>query len=837
MRRWRHCALGIAMAAGAIHESPPDARATIIWPSDIAGVERDLQATEVAVRRAAANRLAELPLATVERLLPMVLADADPEVRLLAAAGARLVPATWSPPRIARISDWLRDGDWRLRHAAAELLTRAPDATAIADLVRSLGDSEAAVRGQVVQALLATGHRDAVLPLLGRIDDPDPTVREQILLALSVLGDERAVLPLLGKLQDQRPSVRIGAARALGRLKDARAVAALLLAFGDSDLEVKGAVAGALAELQATQAAEPLIALFRTTHDEALQRAVLLALAQLKSSTAAAAVVQALGSDDAQISELALQALPRASDLLVEGLKQCLAGQPSEREGNACAIALGRVGEARLGSGAGTLLLGALQRGVVTPSVALDVLLQLRVAAALPTALALLEDDDAQLRLQAARLAGHLLDPAHPDGTAIEPLLKALNQPHSSPRLQQSLLMALGRTASPRASAALQPYLNALHRPALRLAAIEACGWVAGEGTTDALLPLLDDADAQVRLAAALALRRIADAASFQSLWQRLTVMPAQDREAVAVALAGSWRRAPAALQLAALNRQISGSRGTLRDALLESVSFMPTERGTALFVGLLEHSDLPTRAKIAEVSAGYGAPASAVLQRVLSESGQQDAQVRANAAWALGSAGQAGVQPLIPLTQDPDHAVAANAVASLARVHPDAAALAATLCAFIDDPRAYVRANALTGLRLRAQRCAQGTERRLLANDRSASVRLAAARLMATLPSNDAKQDAIALARCREQEIAPEVAQVCSAGRSDHFESTETAEATNVFVLPRGGGQPLAQAPFALLTEHGFIRSGWTDRRGAIFERTTVPLRLVVAPQLVTVE
>ncbi|HEX2881852.1 MAG TPA: HEAT repeat domain-containing protein, partial [Polyangiaceae bacterium] len=203
-----------AMLASSVH----DARAAIIWPGEIARVERDLQAADVAQRRAAANRLAELPLATVERLLPLVFADTDPEVRLLGAAGARLVSATWSPPRAARIGEWLRDGDWRLRHAAAELLTRAPDVTAIADLVRSLGDSETVVRGQVVQALLATGHRDAVLPLLGRIDDPDPAVREQILLALSVLGDERAVLPLLGKLQDQRPSVRIGAARALGRL-------------------------------------------------------------------------------------------------------------------------------------------------------------------------------------------------------------------------------------------------------------------------------------------------------------------------------------------------------------------------------------------------------------------------------------------------------------------------------------------------------------------------------------------------------------------------------------------------------------------------------------------
>jgi HEAT repeat protein len=831
MRRVVHCAVLIAMMAGAMGQ----ARAAIIWPGEIARVERDLQAADVAQRRAAANRLAELPLTTVERLLPIVFADSDPEVRLLAAAGARSMAATWSPPRTARVSDWLRDGDWRLRHAAAELLTRAPDTAAIADLVRSLGDSEPVVRGQVVRALLATGQRDTVLPLLGRIDDPDAPVREQILLALSILGDERAVLPLLGKLQDQRPSVRSGAARALGRLKDARAVAGLLLALSDSDVEVKAAVAGALADLQATQAVEPLIAVLRATHDEALQGAVLSALARLKSPAAAAVIVQSLGSDDAQVSQMALQAMSHASDLLIEALQQCLAGQPSERAGNACVIALGRAGQARLDAGPGAVVLDALQRGVVGKSIAVDVLAQLRVAAALPTALALLEEDDVQLRLQAAELVARLLDPAQPDGTAIEPLLQALHQAYGSPRLQRALLLALGRTASPRASAALLPYLNASQHPGVRLAAIDACGWVAGEGAAPALLPLLDDADAQIRLAAALALRRVADAKSFAPVWQRLTAMPAQDREAVAVALAGPLQSLKS-VEVNELSRHIANSRGTLRDALLESVSFMPAERGVPLLAELAAHADSSTRAKVAEVSSGYGPHGVSLLRTLAEESSQQNKQLRANVAWALGNVGASGVETLLPLTEDPDHAVAANAVASLARVHPDAVALAGILCAFIDDRRVYVRANALTGLGLRAQRCARGDERRLLAGDHSASVRLAAARLIAAVPSSDAHQDAIALGLCREQEGDSEVAQACSAGRSATTVS-DAVEAKNVFVLPRGGGQPLPQMAFALITAHGFIRSGWTDRRGAIFERSATPLRLVVAPHLVTIE
>jgi HEAT repeat protein len=358
---------------------------------------------------------------------------------------------------------------------------------------------------------------------------------------------------------------------------------------------------------------------------------------------------------------------------------------------------------------------------------------------------------------------------------------------------------------------------------------------VAGEGTAAALLPLLDDADAQIRMTAALAVRRIADARAFGPLWQRLTGAPAQDREALAVALAGPLQAVTPAFKVDPLSRYIATSRGTLRDVLLESVSFMPAEPGAALLAGLLAHSDLSTRAKIAEVSVGYGVHSGQLLRKLLGENAQQDNKVRANVAWALGRVGAAGVQLLLPLTQDPDHAVAANAVASLARVHPDVAALAATLCSFIDDPRAYVRANALTGLSLRAQRCLEGNERRLLANDGSASVRLAAARLIAAVPGSDAHQDAIALARCREQEIDPHVGLACARSKPMNPEPEGTTQATSVFVLPRGGGAPLAQTPFALLTAQGFIRSGWTDRRGAIFERSAVPLHLVVPPQVVT--
>jgi HEAT repeat protein len=830
MRRW---ILGAVIALGAIHASP--ARAAVVWPTEIVAVERGLQSAEVGQRRTAASRLADLPAATLERVLPVALADADPEVRLLAAAAARTTGAYGrTPTQYGRfISGWLRDPDWRLRYAAAELLTRAPDAAAIADLVRSLGDGEAAVRGQVVQALVATGQRDVVLALLGHIDDPDLTVRAQVLSGLSALGDNRATLPLIGKLQDQRPNIRAGAARALGRLQDSRAVAALLLAFADPEDEVKIAVIGALAELRADQSSETLVNALKLSKSEAVIGALLRALAQLESPQAARAVLEAVTSPDDQRAKQAEAAVQVASEPLVMMLRHCLVEQVSEAVGNACALALVSVPRAQLTPGDADLLAAALQSGVLSKAAALDALGRLELTSGLPTALAMLEDADPQLRQQAAELTAQLLDPTQPDGTAVEPLLRALEQAHAVPRLQQALLVALGRTASARASGAVLPYLGA-PRPALRLAAIEALGLIAGKGSANALLPLLDDADAQVRLAAALALRRIADVSSFAPLWQRLTQAPSQDRGAIALALGGPLRAPELRVKRATLTRQILASRGPLRDVLIESASLLPASSGLALLQELADHGDPGARRKVAEVAAGYGAAAQPLLSGLLTS---MDDSLLANAAWAMGSAGPSSVSSLLILAHHPDHAVASNAVASLVRVHPNPLELGAVLCELVRDPRAYVRVNALVGLHLQGQRCAQGEERRTLHNDPSVSVRLAAARLLFKVPGKEAEQDRIALARCQEQEANADVASACQAAQPASPSPEQPGEPSTVLVLPRGGGKPQPQTPFALLTASGLIRSGWTDARGAIFEHSAGTLRLVVAPQYVTIE
>src|SRR5262249_16961576 len=101
------------------------------------------------------------------------------------------------------------------------------------------------------------------------------------------------------------------------------------------------------------------------------------------------------------------------------------------------------------------------------------------------------------------------------------------------------------------------------------------------------------------------------------------------------------------------------------------------------------------------------------------------DPSVRAEAAWAMGSLGDASlIQELVSMGKGHGVDGGINAVAAIARIFAGSPAkpnAAATLCPFLTDLRPYVRANALVGLALSGARCGDGSsERRVLALDSS---------------------------------------------------------------------------------------------------------------------
>ncbi|WP_437328557.1 HEAT repeat domain-containing protein [Sorangium sp. So ce381] len=870
LRRLPQVLLVVAASAAAV-ASPGGAAATL-WPNVPEQIARALTSGDALERRLAATRVGELAPETAIRLIQRGMSDPDVEVRLhLAGAAVRL--------RMPRAGDlvieWLGEGDARLRLAACDVIRAAPTDRSVVALGRVLGDPDPHVRLAAATAMGAAGLPDAVSPLLGHLDDTAPEVRAEVARALGRIGDARAVVPLIGKVQDSVPEVRKATARALGELGDPRAVSALLLALQDASQDVRVEAVTALGRLRSDDATSAIADLVTASPGAAgafpgarpsdsaassndVREAALRALGRIGSEAAVKALLAALAKDNPAAPRSAVRdALVSAGAAAVPALVAALSAAPSANTAAGAALVLGEL-KAREALPA---LVRGMQRGVVPLRHGLRALGALGDPAALPSVLELLGDADPAVRAEAIRAATALLDPARPDGRAVDPARALLVDPATASDEKLALVQLLGRTGSPRAQAALLPLAKARSTP-LRLAVIEALGAARAAGTLGAavdaaLLAALDDESADVRLRAAIALSRVAGPGSARPLLQRLTVAAEQDRGALGIALSGALSRADDAGSAggatdAKAARDASGkglvhevaaaiasAPDAARDALIEGLGRMPGQAAGAALARMASAAPIDDRRKIAEALAGH--PEAAAALRTLA--GDPDPGVRANAVWSLGAAGDKDALPLlVPLLKDPDAAVAGNAAGAIGRAAGRAgqpARAAAALCAALPDARPYVRANALAALTVAGARCDGGAARDLLARDPAEAVRLAAADHLARSGADD---DRRALARCAAEDRNATVAGRCARPAPPRAPAA-AAEDVVVFVVPfdagRGGSArdaPAPRAPFALVRADGLMRLGVADRRGELFERGAPrgPIRLTVPAPLV---
>jgi HEAT repeat protein len=386
---------------------------------------------------------------------------------------------------------------------------------------------------------------------------------------------------------------------------------------------------------------------------------------------------------------------------------------------------------------------------------------------------------------------------------------------------------------------------------ALRLAALRAVGQI---GVKDAalqrqLLAALGDIEPAVRFEAARALRRAGSEKLARRLLKDLQSGAATDPFAHILALPGPLYRSTDATLIPEVGALIAGATGRERDGLIEALGWMPGPNAI-LQLQKAFATDVATRAKLAEALAGPVGVAQTESEAVLLERAQsllplladRDVRVRSNAAWTAGLIGERsqGAQQLVlpklkPLLSDVDESVAANATVSFARaargLGPER--IAEALCPLVNDARPYVRANALTGLAVHGAACARASALEHLSRDRSPIVRSSAARALWTLqrdkPDVDAKR---ALQRCAESDISQAVASECVPPASAVADRAHDAAAwATIFIVPAGAAEPVALAPFALALPSGWVRLGFADRRGAVFEASeSGPLTLQIA-------
>jgi cellulose synthase operon protein C len=877
-RHLRSLLLALASLALAPLGPPGDAHA-FLWPNVPEQIARALGHGDVSERRLAARRVRELPAETAIGLIQKGMSDPDVEVRLHLAEAA---VALRMPRAGDLVVEWLGEGDARLRLSACDVIRAAPTDRSVVALGRVLGDPEPHVRLAAAAAMGGSGMGFAVSPLLGHLDDGAPEVRAEVARALGRIGDTRAVVPLIGKVQDAASEVRKATARALGELGDTRAVSALILALQDASQDVRVEAVTALGRLrsdEATSAIAPLVDAPHAPHGAGLlgggvgfapggrlsdsatsgnevREAALRALGRIRSEAAVRALLGALSKDDpaaprsavrealvsagrqpgpapGQVAEGPANAESRPMSA-VPALIAALSASPSLNTAAGAALVLGQL-KAQEGLAA---VVRGMQRGVVPLRYGLRALADLGDPRALPTVLELLGDGDPAVRREAIRAAMALLDPARPDGRAVDPARALLNDAATPADEKLSLVRLLGRTGSPRAREVLLPLVKARPLP-LRLAVIEALGNAREENAgaqgvdrgaaakrasavSAALLEALDDESGDVRLRAAVSLSRVAGAGEARALLRRLTVAAEQDRGALGIALAGALARASEPALVREVEAAVASAPDAARDALIEGLGRM---RGAAAGAALarLAAGAIDDRRKVAEALAGHPESQEALRRLV----GDPDPGVRANAAWSLGAVAGKDALPLLgSLLKDLDAAVAGNAAAALGRVAGrvgQAASASPPLCGALTDARPYVRANALAGLSAAGARCDGPIARELLARDPAEAVRLAAADHLAR-GGDDA--DRRALARCAGEDRNATVALRCGRPAA---EAPASGEDVAVYVVPFDAGSggsgigrdtPAPRAPFALVRADGLMRLGVSDRRGELFER-----------------
>ncbi len=707
--------LRTVVAASALTASP--ARA-LVWPDVPDRIEHKLGSADPSVRRSGARELASLGTARATPLILHALEDSDSDVRVAAADAAIRLHI---PGATSAVLPWINGPSPALRTKACEVASALPDPRAVPALSRALGDAEVTVRAAAAAALGAyIGVPDAVPPLLGKLDDASPGVRAVIAQSLARLHDGRAVVPLVGKVHDSVSDVRGAIARALGDLGDPRATQALLLQLRDNVVDVRLEALAALGKLRASDAVDA-IAPLAVERSPALRQAAIAALGRIGTAPAIHALVATLGQGDDAGGGLertpAREALVSAGAPAIAEVGAILERPPSAAAATSAAWVLGELHARSLAHA----IIAAMRRGSLPAPAALYALGGAGTSESLPVVLELTGDASPLIRDQALDAARALLDPATPDGRAVEPLTAALGDSRLVPSERASIARLLGRTGAARAA----PVLAGLARgarangTAVRLAAIDAIGTLGPAAATraqdlDPLIDALGDSDPSVRLHAAVALADAGDAHARDAILEKLDAVEI-DRGAVLAALGGILSRAPSHDALVRLSHELELAAGPERDAIAGALGRAHAPVALEALTTLASSADPDDARTAATLLAAHADDSVAVARdRVLLI--HPGASVRAQAAWSLGTLGTRGdlralVQLLHPRGSAEEAIDAAGAIGRIAsRFHEPAAAGA--LCDALRDARAYVRAAALAGLSLAHARCEGSAER-----------------------------------------------------------------------------------------------------------------------------
>lgn len=778
---------------------PPSAYA-LSWPGGEVALFASLENGDAGTRLSALRTLSK-QRAHIERALRVALEDATVEVR---AEALRLAAVHHVISAVPYALDATRSTDARIRNHACAVIGLTKATTHLSALVRLAGDSDAEVRIAALTALAVWSDDDeASAAVAAHVDDAAPNVRARAIALLAEHRGSRAVGAIAGKLQDSNVDVRLTVARSLGELGDKRAASVLVLGLRDSSADVVRESARSLGVLRAEIATSALIALL-PSRQPATVRAATLALGRIATPEAVSALIAEVGRSD----RAGLEETPIKRALLSAGDKARLPLENVLSSGTFWSATAAAWVLARMPNANGALLADALRRERIDSAVGLDGLSRTGGEAALLAGLAALRDSRPAVRSAARAAASAGLSAAGRDGRAVEPLLAAIALATGAPLELAGLLRLLGMTRAERAIDTLRIFL--VHDdPRLAIAATEGLAYVTSPRAVDALTSLLRHRTPEIRIAAAGALRRTASIEAAKYIVKLLNHEPSLDRTTALSALAGAVSRGASPPNL---DEALAHVHGAERAAWLELAALAtPGDLARRLQTDVATDRRTLTQAPWAKSNA-----TTSLARSLLNDA---DPAVRAHAAWQLASLGDASDLPrLAELAKRDDPAAAANAVMAFAHLAGPEANTATTLCSWATTGSPYVKANALAGLGLIGGKCAAAQA--AFAKVQPQWLQLAAA-------------NALGADGCAELRERDESAARCSPARR--------TQANVALVFVYGSARTLLRDyPFSVQTQNGFIRSGWTDARGAFVqpEATGEELRLLPsAPNVATLD
>ena len=526
----------------------------------------------------------------------------DPDVNVRSAAG-RVLAKHNVVEAVPTITRWLAESDVQSKQVAADILGEIGAKEGLPALIRSLGDPEPSVRVHTVMALGKIGGDTIIVPLVTRLEDVKPSVRLAAVGELRELGDARAVVPLVGLFDDSSLDVRVAAIGAVGFLDDKTAVPALLREFRKSIEAVRIAAVTALGNLKAKQALPDLLVELDRS-GSALRGKIAFSLAQIAtahpsepdSQRALTKLVELLGNPNLQnaAKEALLAAGPAAVPKLIDHLGGKIAGHPATAVKLLVLLADKRATPA---------LISELDRGRISQNTILSALSDLGDSRALLPVLALLDNQDSGIRLEAMRTLGPMLSNNSEASDIIADHLDDEN-----PAIQILAARYLGQTRSRSALPKLTELAENAKRPALRATALVALGKIGHRRSLDVALRILQNGPQSLRPIAADVISEVAD----ESTASRLLPLATNNKllhqslaiEALGAALRGSEsQRAAAALQTIASGRRLkpalaatealAGMKGELaKDALLKLGASAGPRRKVAAIVGIGSQRD-----------------------------------------------------------------------------------------------------------------------------------------------------------------------------------------------------------------------------------------------------